>query len=200
MNNPELLLIVCEGKTESLYFSILQKRFRLPSWVKIIPEPEGANYTLGQHESLIKKAAGKKEDYVKELGCDLENIEVWAVCDRDDYNDSFTKLKQCAEENGVKLAFSDPQFENFLLQHFSDNKSRKRGNEVEQELTEHIRECDPDFGIYKKSDLTWLDNMVDHKHDLVRVAVSNASNHDKHCNQPFFTVQKLVSRLLSFVE
>ena len=61
MNNPELILICCEGNTEVAYFSILKKRFRLPTYIKIIPDPDEDYHRLGQHEHLIENAVKKRE-------------------------------------------------------------------------------------------------------------------------------------------
>lgn len=191
-DRPELLLVVCEGTTEVEYFNILKRQFRLPTWIKIIPD-RGDHKTLGQHERLIKAAAEKKSMYAKELDSDLIAIEAWAVCDRDDYRGSFIELRDFAELNNIELAFSDPQFENYLLQHFSANKSKSRGFKVIQELSEQLPS-----GLYKKSDLSWLDDMIDKKHAIVQSAIANAKIFSKHTEQPFFTVQKLAQRLLCF--
>lgn len=195
-NNPDLIMIVCEGKTEVLYFNILKRRFRIPTYVKILPEMKKEEYrSLGQHEKLIIKAVEKREEYNKELGGDAI-IEVWAVCDRDEYDGSFTKLRDFSVERGVHLAFSDPQFENFLLQHFSQNKSKEKKRKVERELSEEILRVEPWFGLYNKADLGWLDEMIDKKHAVVDFAIRNADVFSKHNRQPFFTIQKLVKRLI----
>ena len=196
MNSPDLLLIVCEGKTEALYFSILKRRFRLPTFIKILPELEKKQYqSLGQHEKLIDKANEKMKEYEAELG-DGAIIETWAVCDRDEYEKSFTHLGNFARERDVSLAFSDPQFENFLLQHFSQDKSKNSKTKVEQELSMKMLQRDTKFGLYNKADLSWLDEMIDKKHSIVYSAIQNADIFSNHTRRPFFTVQKLVYRLL----
>lgn len=195
-DDPDLIMIVCEGKTEVLYFNILKRRFRLPTYVKILPEMREKEYrNLGQHEKLIAKAVEKREEYSKELGGDAV-IEAWAVCDRDEYNGSFTKLRDFSAERGVNLAFSDPQFENFLLQHFSRSKSKERKGKVERELSEKILQVEPWFGLYNKADLGWLDEMIDKRHAVVNFAIRNADVFSNHTRQPFFTVQGLVKRLI----
>ena len=197
---PQMFLIVCEGKTEAIYFSILKRRFRLPTFVKILPDIESKKYlSIGQHERLVDAAREYRAKYAKELGADEGEVEIWAVCDRDNYKDSFTKLRSYADGLGVKLAFSDPQFENFLLQHFSLNKSTKVGREVEQELSQAILNTNQYYGPYRKNDLDWLDDMVDRKHAIVRTAAKNASIFDNHVKKPFFTINKLIFRLLDLV-
>lgn len=192
---PDLILLVCEGKTESIYFHILQRAFRLPTWIKILPEDiKTAHRSLGQHEALFKKAAEKRTEY-KDL-LDIEEIETWAVCDRDKYEDSFTKLQEVASALNINLAFSDPQFENFLLQHFSANKSKSSGKTVEDELTQIISKTCAGYSLYKKTDLSWLEEMIDKKHSTIDFAIRSANIYSNHTKQPFFTVQKLVERLL----
>ena len=199
-NKPELILIVCEGKTEPIYFSILKKRFRLPTYIKILPDIEAEKYIpLGQHEKLIDNAQSIRNEYAKESAIKEENIETWAVCDRDNYKDSFTKLKNYATERKIKLAFSDPQFENYLLQHFSLSNSSSVGDQVEEELSEKIIEHEPWFGLYRKNDLSWLDEMIDKKHAIVKTAAINATNFSNHTKKPFFTIQELILRLLELI-
>ena len=197
MNNPELILICCEGNTEAAYFSMLKKRFRLPTYVKIIPDPDEDYHRLGQHERLIENTAKKREQYSDEFDIPLEQIEVWAVCDRDNYKDSFTKLQKYATERDVLLAFSDPQFENYLLQHFSLNKSINKKVALETELSNYILSKKPQYAPYRKGSLSWLDEMVDQTHTIINMAIKNASVFSDHTKQPFFTVQKLVTRLVN---
>lgn len=199
---PEVILIVCEGYTEAIYFQILQRTFRLPTMIKIIPDPSLAKQpTLGQHETLLRNSVQKREEYCKELAnVDEEKIETWAVCDRDNYTESFTKLQQEAEKLNVRLAFSDPQFENFLLQHFSPSRSKERGKKVEGELSVAISKELSCTILYKKTDLTWLAELINQKHSIVRTAVTNANLHTNHTKQPFFTIQNLVEELLGLIE
>lgn len=199
-NTSAIIVIVCEGKTEALYFSILKKRFRLPTYIKIVPNIDSKEYAyLGQHEKLIKKACILRDNYCRDYDIPTEQIELWAVCDRDNYPYSFTKLDNFATERNINLAFSDPQFENYLLQHFSQNKSANKGHQLEQELSQRILATKPQFGLYRKNDLSWLDEMIDERHAIVKTAAKNASVFSNHTKQPFFTIQNLVNRLLSLI-
>jgi len=192
-DNPQIILICCEGKeTEKLYFEILQSIFKVANiTIEIFPK-------VGQHYRLIDKSAAKKQEFSSYFDFALDDIEVWAVCDRDNLKDSFTKLNNYAKDKDVDLAFSDPQFENYLLQHFgSPNSSRKKGFDVEQELTSTMLE----YGIgmaYDKSNLRWLETMIDRKPRLVYEAIQHANTYSVHSKQPFFTVQRLIERILSF--
>lgn len=189
---PELLLIICEGVTEAEYFRIIKRQFRLPTWIKIMPDQDECR-TPGQHERLVDVAVEKKALLTRELNVEPDEICVWVVCDRDNYKDSFTKLRQYAESKNIELGFSDPQFESYLLQHFSANKSSNSGHKLISELSEKIGS-----GLYKKTDLSWLEEMIDCKHSIVRTAIANAGNFTNHTKQPFFTVQNLVSFMLRF--
>ncbi len=197
IEQPELILICCEGNTEAAYFSILKKRFRLPTFIKVIPDSDTEYCRLGQHEHLIDMSNKKRMEYADEFSIQPKHIEVWAVCDRDNYKDSFTKLDNYATSQDVLLAFSDPQFENYLLQHFSLNKSTNKKAALETELSNLILSAKPQYAPYCKGNLDWLDEMLDEKHSIVNIAVKNANVFSNHTKQPFFTVQKLVERLLS---
>ncbi|MDR1495984.1 MAG: RloB family protein [Clostridiales Family XIII bacterium] len=192
-DNPQIILICCEGKvTEKLYFEIIQNTFRVANIsIHIFPK-------AGQHYHLIDKSFDTKREFAEEFGFELDDIEVWAVCDRDNLKDSFTKLKDYAEQHGVDLAFSDPQFENYLLQHFgSPNNCHKRGFELEQELTATL--LNHGVGVaYDKSNLRWLAVMIDQKPRLVEEAIRHADAYSVHSKQPFFTIQRLIERILSF--
>jgi hypothetical protein len=187
---PQLLLICCEGKTEEQYFIILRDIFRIEGVnVEIVPN-------AGQHKPLVDVCATRKAELL-EMGifkC-VDDIEVWAVCDRDKYSDSFTKLNNYSKNKSVNLAFSDPQFENYILQHFGDpNSSRSRGRIVEKEVTDAI--LGANLGaVYSKGNLGWLCNMIDRQPKLVQIAIRNSDNFSNHTRQPFFTVQRLTARL-----
>ena len=119
------------------------------------------------------------------------------MCDRDNYKDSFTKLQKYATEKDVLLAFSDPQFESYLLQHFSLSKSVNKKATLEAELSDYILSKKPRYAPYRKGSLDWLDEMINEKHTIINVAIKNANVFSNHTKQPFFTVQKLVARLIS---
>jgi len=194
---PQLILICCEGKTEEQYFLMLRDIFRISGGIKIQTVSN-----LGQHKTLVDASAARRDEIFTEAGIfeAEDDIEVWAVCDRDSYSDSYTKLRKYADSKSVNLAFSDPQFENYLLQHFEGpNKSKNKGRELEQELASTMLEAR--LGqAYLKGDLEWLRNMVDAKRSVVAHAAKNSNQFTTHTKQPFFTVQNLVTRLLSLTD
>lgn len=194
--NPQLLLICCEGRTEERYFSMLREVFRV-SGIDIQIIPCGGQ----QHRILVDLAIEKRRKIFTSMGIfdSEDDIETWVVCDRDGYVKSFTKLREYGEKCKVSIVFSDPQFENYILQHFgSPNSSRSKGSMLERELT--IAMLGYGMGAYIKGDLEWLRDIIDKKPSIVRAAMNHADVFSNHTRKPFFTVQKLVERLLQFSE
>lgn len=195
-SRPQLLLICCEGKTEAEYFKILKKTLRVSQAIRIQIIP----YNGKQHCSLIDSAANRRNQVFQEADSVVfqsENeIETWIVCDRDNYKDSYTKLERYGKNKGVKVAFSDPQFENYLLQHFdSPNAYNKKGTALERKLTNAMTK--KGFSEkYAKGNLDWLRSMIDQNFSVAENAIRNADIFSKHTKKPFFTVQKLAKRLL----
>ncbi|MDR2610795.1 MAG: RloB family protein, partial [Clostridiales Family XIII bacterium] len=95
-DNPQIILICCEGKTtEKLYFEILKNVLKISNIaIQILPKS-------GQHYHLIDKCAEKKQTFSSDFNFVPDDIEVWAVCDRDNLKDSFTRLNNYATDNGV---------------------------------------------------------------------------------------------------
>lgn len=184
-----LIVIGCEGRTESEYFKILEKVFRI---FRLSIHPE-----LGQHKALIKRTAEKRDELSKELGIDVEDIECWSVCDDDKMPFQYNELKEFAHDCGVNLAFSRPMFEAYLVQHFQQTGAYKR-KELYDILTEERNRNSYD-GPYKdstKSDLTWLKEAIDKKPRIVKTAITNSNLRTKQTSSCFLTVQNLTERLL----
>lgn len=117
------MLILCEGVTEKIYFDsvVRNKRIAKVLLVEIIERQ-------GQHETLIRKCIRRRKSLAEDLKIDEQDIEVWAVCDQDNLKDGYQKLLNYANKNRVMLAFSNPQFETYLIQHFEYKKNTaKRG-------------------------------------------------------------------------
>lgn len=196
-NAPQMLLVCCEGRTEEQYFLILQDIFRINAIsIQIIPN-------IGQqHEKLVDSAITRRLETMSDAGIfeSEDDIELWIVCDRDRYQGRFTKLSDYAKNKNVNVAFSSPQFENYILQHFGGpNKSIQKGKALEDGITKAMLK----YGltsIYTKGDLEWLRDIVDQKHSVIATAIKNANIFSTHTKEPFFTVQHLADRLLSYSE
>ena len=92
----------------------------------------------------------------------------------------------------MNLAFSNPQFETYLIQHLVFRNTINKKKKLEAELSELL-------GFdYDKANLDWLDEMLDNEPAKLEVALKNADNFIKHTKIPFLTVQNLTRRLLEF--
>lgn len=180
------LLVCCEGKTEQKYFQILQRIYRLPgARISIVGEK-------GQHMALIERTVEEREQFCAKQGFRPDEVECWAVCDDDNMPWSYKELLEYAEKNNVHLAFSRPQFEAYLLQHF------------EQSGESHQKVLYEKLGAYKtgfdgagydentKGDLEWLREAIDQKPKIVDTAIINSNQRKKQSGKVFLTVQALV--------
>jgi len=112
---------------------------------------------------------------------------------------SYSKLQEYAQTHSVELAFSSPQFEAFLLQHFEQS-----GEICQDVLLKKLNEYKNAYGntiaISKstKADLDWLSQAIFAKPKLIETAIINANQRIRHQKgKPFLTVQKLVEYLKS---
>ena len=189
---PRALLICCEGKTEEAYFNALLDFFRLPAFVQV--EVYGQR---GQHLALIDNAVALRSHMASEICCDMGEVECWAVCDEDQMPCTYVELCQYAEDHDVRLAFSAPQFEMYLLQHFEQSSLTDRDGTY-QRLSEYRGQFGG-VGAYcdrTKSDLAWIAVAIDKTPKIVSVAITNSDQRNRPTKRPFFTVQKLAKRIL----
>ena len=186
---PRALLILCEGTTERLYFeSVIQHR-RVSRVLDV--QVFGKQ---GQHKALIKKCSSLRKATAKELKLSEDEIEVWAVCDRDVIKITYRVLQTFANAKNVKLAFSDPQFETYLIQHFEFKKTKNKRATLITELEAYLSDK------YDKGDLSWIDKLIDEDPARLDFAITNADKLKNHAKPPFLTVQKLTKRLLEFAK
>lgn len=184
-----VMLICCEGKTEELYFKILRDRvYRIPGYIKIAIQGE-----KGQHKALVDRVVEARKELAESEQIGVDEIECWAVCDDDGMKMQYGTLEAYAEERGVHVAFSRPQFESYLLQHFEQSKSIKQ-DELYGRLTA-IKNDGGFDGEYDKSDLDWLEKTLIDKPKLVDVAITNSDQRSKRSASPFLTAQELTKRL-----
>ncbi len=188
--SDKLVLIYCEGETERNYFEILQRVYRLPSNIVIDHNP-----CSKRELSMVDEVVERSRKYCDDMDIVYDLVDVWAVCDDDNSSAGYIKLRDYAEENGIRLAYSNPQFENYLEQHLKRSKSKLKGSGVEKELSDMMGL----YGInedYDKPKLEWLENLLKDKPSLVKMAIANAEIRDNHAKQPFFTVHELVKEIL----
>lgn len=188
---PIVILIGTEGKeTEPQYFNIVinQKRIRQKADVKII----GA---LGQHKQLIDEVVKHRAIKAKSLGLKDEDVEAWAVCDKDTMKCTLVELQEYADSKGVMLAFSSPCFEVFVLQHLTQSSSNGNARELESKITAELNKIRKGL-TYDKSDLSWFNEMVDSDPQVLERAIKNSSYIENSENTPYLTTHHLLGRLL----
>lgn len=189
---PRVLLVYCEGKTEEEYFNILLDFHRPPAFVEVAVYGQ-----KGQHITLVDNTVVKRRNLCDELGFAEDEVECWAVCDEDKMPCSYSDLKKYADDHGVHLAFSAPQFEMYLLQHF-ERSSETDKDEVFRRLSEYRKKNGGkgDYDDSTKANLAWLESAIDRQPKLVKVAVVNSEIRDSTTKRPFLAVQELTKRIL----
>ena len=188
---PRAILICCEGKTEAEYFQILRRVYRIPGFIKVKIVGQ-----IGQHRALVDRACEARAAFARDEGLDEEEVECWAVCDDDCMEISYADLLSYAERHDVRLGFSRPQFECYLLQHFEQSGS-VRAEEVFSKLSRHKLDSGggSPYDEASKSDLEWLSSAILAKPKIIDTAVVNADLRGRQSGALFLTVQDLVKRL-----
>jgi len=137
-----LILIVSEGlNTEPSYLNGLAKQFG-NSRVRIVTR--GGE---GTPKAVVEAAKSYREEAIHEAKATKDNNliceEVWCVFDRDDFKD-VPDAFQTARDNGIRVAFSNPNFELWLLLHFRDQPGMKHRHDMIALVCEVVPEYDPD--------------------------------------------------------
>jgi hypothetical protein len=154
------ILIVCEGAaTEPQYFKGLIEEWKLKTSVDI--EVVGAGK---QHITLVRRAiqlrdereqADRKAKRAGQLAKPAYD-EVWCVFDAegDEAREAIARAVAMANDEGFKLAISNPAFEYWLLLHFEPTtRPFHTPRELRQKLKEHIPDYDKhlDFAILRSN-------------------------------------------------
>ncbi len=167
---------------------------RINSSSRVVIEVVGGK---GQHERLIDKALIERNKLATKLDISPEDIEVWAVCDRDVMVRTLAVLESYAKKKGVRLAFSDPRFEIFLLQHLTASATNETGKGLEALITKELHK----LGIntrYDKTNLVWLSKLLDNDPQRVELAIRNSRRINNPKNTPYTNLHILLLRLLEF--
>lgn len=189
---PVVVIIGTEGKeTEPLYFNIVidRKRIRQRANVEVVGP-------LGQHKQLIDEIVIRRALKAEKVGMREEDIECWAVCDKDSMNCTLRELQEYAESKGVMLAFSSPCFELFILQHLTLSASNANSRQLQQKINVELGKIRRGL-VYDKTDLSWLDQLVDSDPNVLNRAVQNCGQMEDVENTPYLTVHHLLQRLLN---
>lgn len=195
---PANYLIVCEGKkTEPNYFNGLKRKINEKYGNKVdvlIPNIDvkgtGMNTT-----SLVKYTQKTVNHANKVYG------QVWVVFDKDDYNDEQfdSAIKNC----DYNVAWSNPNFEVWLLAHFKKVNRYVSKDDVLQELSKEFQRNG--LGDYTKNDTNIFDKVT--SEEKLYTAIKNCEhmeelNKNGQASQrnPMTKVYKIVDGLKEYLE
>ena len=195
---PANYLIVCEGKkTEPNYFNGLKKKINEKYGNKVdvlIPNIDikgtGMNTT-----SLVKYTQKTVNHANKVYG------QVWVVFDKDDYNDE--QFDSAIDNCNYNVAWSNPNFELWLLAHFKKINRYVSKDDVLQEIGKEFQE--KGLGDYTKNDTNIFDKVTGE--GKLHTAIKNCEymkelNKDGQASQrnPMTRVYKIVDGLKEYLE
>ena len=195
---PANYLIVCEGKkTEPNYFNGLKRKINEKYGNKVdvlIPNIDvkgtGMNTT-----SLVKYTQKTVNHANKVYG------QVWVVFDKDDYNDE--QFDSAIDNCNYNVAWSNPNFELWLLAHFKKVNRYVSKDDVLQELSKEFQK--KGLGDYTKNDINIFEKVT--IEGKIHTAIKNCEyleelNEDKKSSQrnPMTKIYKLVDGLKEYLE
>jgi hypothetical protein len=163
-----VILIVCGGETESLYF----KKFNID-----LGEIRVQTLTEGKNPSLIVKRAVAERSLAK-------YNQVWCVFDKDDFID-YDEAINVAETNGVKVACSNQAFELWFILHFE-----KRNGLLDRKHYQSILEGYKSIYSRLKSKMDTAINNAKHGHQNHVVNGGNPSDWES-CTLVYRLVEEL---------
>lgn len=195
---PANYLIVCEGKqTEPNYFNGLRKKINEKYGSKVdvlIPSIEVKG--TGRNTTDLVNYTDKYVNYAnKRYG------QVWVVFDKDDYsNEQFNQaIKNC----DYNVAWSNPNFELWLLSHFKKVSIYVSKDNVLQELNTEFKKNG--LGDYSKNDENIFNKIT--SDGRVHTAIKNCKsmeeiNKEGQASQrnPMTRVYKIVDGLKEYLE
>ena len=195
---PANYLIVCEGKkTEPNYFNGLKRKINEKYGNKVdvlIPNIDvkgtGMNST-----SLVKYTQKTVNHANKVYG------QVWVVFDKDDYNDE--QFDAAIDNCNYNVAWSNPNFELWILAHFKKINRYVSKDDVLQELSKEFQRNG--LGNYTKNDTNIFDKVT--SEGKLQTAIKNCEymeelNKDGQTSQrnPMTKVYKIVDGLKEYLE
>ena len=195
---PANYLIVCEGKqTEPNYFKGLKKKINDKYGRKVdVLIPEIDIKGTGRNTTDLVNYTDKYVNYAnKRYG------QVWVVFDKDDYSDEQfdSAIKNC----DYNVAWSNPNFELWLLSHFKKVNRYVSKDDVLQELSKEFQKNGLDE--YTKNDENIFDKVT--KDGKLHTAIRNCEymeslNEDGQASQrnPMTKVYKIVDGLKEYLE
>lgn len=195
---PANYLIVCEGKqTEPNYFNGLKQAInkKYGNKVEVLIPSIDVKGTGMNTTSLVKYTQRTINHSNKVYG------QVWVVFDKDDYNDEQfdSAIKNC----DYNVAWSNPNFEVWLLAHFKKVNRYISKDDVLQELSKEFQK--KELGEYVKNDKNIFDKITNEEN--LHTAIKNCEymeelNKDGQASQrnPMTKVYKIVDGLKEYLE
>ena len=195
---PANYLIICEGKqTEPNYFNGLKQAIneRYGNKVEVLIPSIDVKGTGMNTKSLVKYAQKIVNHSNKVYG------QVWVVFDKDDYNDEQfdSAIKKC----DYNIAWSNPNFEVWLLAHFKKVNRYISKDDVLQELSKEFQK--QELGEYSKNDKNIFNKIT--SEGRLHTAIKNCEymeglNCDGQASQrnPMTKVYKIVEGLKEYLE
>ena len=195
---PANYLIVCEGKkTEPNYFNGLKRKINEKYGNKVdvlIPNIDVKGIEMNT-TSLVKYTQKTVNHANKVYG------QVWVVFDKDDYNDE--QFDSAIDNCNYNVAWSNPNFELWLLAHFKKVSRYVSKDAVLQELNKEFQE--KGLGDYTKNDINIFDKVT--SEGKLHTAIKNCEymeelNKDGQASQrnPMTKVYKIVDELKEYLE
>jgi RloB-like protein len=176
----KVILIICEGeKTEPNYFTSVAKHLRINAKVEI--DGTGRN-TL----DLVNYASSRSSE-------DFD--EIWCVFDKDDFSDEhFNNAVQKAEQEDIRVAYSNESFELWYVLHFNYHTTAHKRNQYCDRLTDLMSKK------YAKNSLSIYDELLEKLPKAIKHAQKLFKEHEKTgCTpsqtNPCTTVHLLALRL-----
>ena len=195
---PANYLIICEGKqTEPNYFNGLKKAInkKYGNKVEVLIPSIDVKGTGMNTTSLVKYTQRTINHSNKVYG------QVWVVFDKDDYSDEQfdSAIKNC----NYNVAWSNPNFELWLLSHFKKVNRCISKDDVLQELSKEFQK--DGLGEYAKNDVNIFDKAT--KDGKLHTAIRNCEcmeeiNKDGQSSKrnPMTKVYKIVDGLKEYLE
>lgn len=186
-----VVYIICEGeKTEITYFKGFRSRNSLIS-INPLPSKYQAAKELVEHaHSKVKQFNYSQED----------GDEIWCVFDRDENTDyALEEAESLAEQNGYRIAYSNPSFELWFLLHFVDQQGELANGAAVLALLKKP-DCLPDYDKAKdyRADLLPLQNAALHRaNERLKKLEQDQVPLNRRIGNPYTTVGRLVQHLLA---
>lgn len=195
---PANYLIVCEGKkTEPNYFNGLKKKINEKYGNKVdVLIPNIDIKGIGMNTTSLVKYTQKTVNHANKV-----YGQVWVVFDKDDYNDE--QFNSAIDNCNYNVAWSNPNFELWLLAHFKKVNRYISKDDVIQELSKEFQK--KGLGDYTKNDTDIFDKVT--SEGKLHTAIKNCEymeelNKDGQASQrnPMTKVYKIVDGLKEYLE